>query len=203
MNLYKKVEEFIDDAGEKDSALKELIPHFKRTAHWVTILDPSADEAFKIAGIAHDFDRIYNLEKQRQRMKESSQGTQDKDLIKSHQEDASNMLANFLLQNGAEKDVVRRAKMLVSRHEEGGNEEQDLLKDADSISFLETNVAHFIGMIPLLGYDKVRVKFDYMYNRITSEKAKEIALPMYENAINELTLSRHSGLDPESRKHRP
>ena len=169
MNLYKKVEEFIDDAGEKDSALKELIPHFKRTAHWVTILDPSADEAFKIAGIAHDFDRIYNL----------------------------------LLKNGAEKDVVRRAKMLVSRHEEGGNEEQDLLKDADSISFLETNVAHFIGMIPLLGYDKVRVKFDYMYNRITSEKAKEIALPMYENAINELTLSRHSGLDPESRKHRP
>ncbi|OIP25065.1 hypothetical protein AUK11_01320 [bacterium CG2_30_37_16] len=192
MDLYKKVEAFIDDAGEKDSALKELIPHFKRTAYWVLILRPDADESFKIAALAHDFDKIYNLEEQRQAISKSSQGTQDKDLIKSHQEDASNMLTNFLLKNGAEKNVARRVKMLVSRHEEGGNEEQDILKDADSISFLETNVEHFIGMLPLLGYDKVRVKFDYMYNRITSEKTKEIALPMHKNAINELTLSCHS-----------
>ncbi len=35
--------------------------------------------------------------------------------------------------------------MLVSKHEVGGNEDQNLLKDADSISFFENQVGHFLS----------------------------------------------------------
>jgi hypothetical protein len=77
--------------------------------------------------------------------------------------------------------------MLVSKHEVGGNQDQNLLKDADSISFLENNVDNFVSKkVSETGKDKVRDKFDWMYNRITSETARQIARPWYEAAIKKL-----------------
>ena len=77
--------------------------------------------------------------------------------------------------------------MLVSKHEEGGNDDQNLLKDADSVSFFETNISLFLTKhVQDVGKEKVREKFDWMYKRITSEKAKQIARPWYEEAIKNL-----------------
>ena len=84
-------------------------------------------------------------------------------------------------------EIIERVKMLVSRHEEGGNDDQNLLKDADSVSFFETNISLFLTKhVQDVGKEKVREKFDWMYNRITSEKAKQIARPWYKEAIKNL-----------------
>lgn len=76
--------------------------------------------------------------------------------------------------------------MLVSKHEEGGNADQNLLKDADSISFFENNVPIFLNIAKKIGKEKVKQKFDWMYNRITSKKAKQISEKWYKEAIKDL-----------------
>lgn len=77
--------------------------------------------------------------------------------------------------------------MLVSKHEVGGNDDQNLLKDADSISFFENNVDHFVNKkVGETSKEKVKDKFEWMFNRISSEKAKQIARPWYEEAIKKL-----------------
>ena len=76
--------------------------------------------------------------------------------------------------------------MLVSKHEIGGNDDQNLLKDADSISFFENNVEYFVGRtVSETGKEKVKDKFDWMYNRMTSEKAKQFARQLYAEAHEE------------------
>jgi len=37
-----------------------------------------------------------------------------------------------------------------------------------------------------MGAEKIKDKFDWMFNRITSEKAKEIACPWYEEGLRQL-----------------
>jgi hypothetical protein len=36
--------------------------------------------------------------------------------------------------------------------------------------------------------ERVKLKFDWMYNRITSQKAKKIAYPLYKKSINKLKI---------------
>lgn len=76
---------------------------------------------------------------------------------------------------GAEDGFINKVKMLVSKHEVGGNKEQNTLKDADSISFFENNVDYFIEKLSIeIGKKEVRDKFDWTFERITLNKAKEI-----------------------------
>ena len=87
--------------------------------------------------------------------------------------------------------MVEKVIMLISKHEVGGNDGQNLLKDADSISYFENQIQHFLtAKVADVGKAKVKEKFDWMFSRITSNKAKDIAEPMYEAAINRLSLGK-------------
>jgi len=91
-----------------------------------------------------------------------------------------------LKKQSADEKLISRVKHLISKHEEGGDEDQNLLKDADSISFFENNVESFLTKKDELGKEKVKEKFDWMFKRITSEKAREIARKWYEKALKDL-----------------
>ena len=53
--------------------------------------------------------------------------------------------------------------------------------------FFENNVDLFISeQIKKTSKEKVRSKFDWMLNRITSKQAKDLARPFFEEAINKL-----------------
>lgn len=54
------------------------------------------------------------------------------------------------------------------------------------LSFVENNGSIFLAKIEKLGYDRIKEKFDWMYNRITSEKAKKIGKPFYNKMMGEL-----------------
>ena len=99
-------------------------------------------------------------------------------------------MANFLAENGADTDTIERVKMLISKHEVGGNEDQNLLKDADSLSFFENNVDFFVKeQTARTSREKVKEKFDWMFERITSDQAREIAQPWHEQALQKLGYS--------------
>lgn len=187
VSIFDKVEKHLDMAGATNQKIGELLPHFKRTVYWIQILNPYADEALKIAALAHDFDKLEDLEEILKSLKESPKGALDEERTRFHEETAAKRIGEFLISQGAPTTLADRVSLLVSRHEEGGSEEQNLLKDADSISFLENVVEHFIEMTPIIGREKVINKFNYMYDRITSEKAKEIAKPMYDEACEKIS----------------
>lgn len=183
--LYTKVEKFVTDSFNK-AGLTYQIKHFKRTVYWTKKLKPDADKALLIAAIAHDIERAFRKSVSHEQVKESAKGFSDKKYIGPHQREGAEIIADFLKREGADRRLIRRVKMLISKHEIGGNADQDLLKDADSISFFENNVTNFIKLMPEMKAEKINSKFDWMFNRITSKKAKVIVSPWYKDAINQL-----------------
>lgn len=148
--------------------------------HWVKQLKPDADDALLIA--AHDIERAFRLPERKGQY--HREGFRDRDLLTHHQERGAALIGEFLAQEGAPKKLITRVQHLVRAHEKGGDADQDLLKDCDSISFFETNAEHFItDKAPELGKEKVSDKFRWMFERISSEKAKRIARPLYEDAL--------------------
>lgn len=183
-NFYPEVQRFVEKNCRKIRDGKMLFRHFKRTVYWINRLDHGADEALLVAAIAHDIERLFP-KKQEENLTERSLTA--KDSQKLHQERGAEIIADFLESKGAPAKLIKRVKMLVAKHEEGGNKDQDLLKDADSLSFLENNVNFFVEeMVPRFGKTGVREKLDWMFERISSDKAREIARPMYDVAIRKL-----------------
>jgi len=180
MDLYKKVEQFVQESSPKSGR------HAFRTVFWMKKIYPQADEAMLIAAIAHDIERAFRKDKLKG-IRHSKEGFLDKKHIESHQKKSAEIIGNFLKKQGAEDNLINKVKMLVSKHEIGGSEEQNILKDADSISFFENNVDYFIEKLSVeIGRKEVRDKFDWMFERITSNKAKEIARLWYEDGIRKL-----------------
>lgn len=176
-SLYKKVEKFVVDAFTK-AGKKNDIAHSKRTAYWIKKLKPDADKALLIAGVAHDIERAF--------YGDWKKGSLDPDALKKHQDLSADEVEKFLKQENINKNIIERVRVLVAHHEEGGDEDQNILKDADSISFFERNFSNFISKSKEVGKTQSKIKFDGMFNRITSEKAKQIALPLYEKALKAL-----------------
>ena len=50
----------------------------------------------------------------------------------------------FLQENGADEATISKVTHLIGKHEVGGDLEQDILMDADSVSFFETNAEMFV-----------------------------------------------------------
>ncbi len=181
--LYEKVENFVRNAF----GTRFGMDHFKRTVYWIKKLDPDADEALRIAAIAHDIERAFSPLGPDQGKREKEMGFHHIEYLRHHQEEGAKIIGSFLDKNGADKQLIDRVKMLISRHEEGGNRDQNLLKDADSISFFENNISFFLEhKIHQAGKENVRKKFEWMYQRITSDKAKKIVKPFYEKAMNDI-----------------
>jgi hypothetical protein len=183
--LFKQVKEFVNSSFNHKG-----INHFEQTVYWVKKLKPDADEALLIAAYAHDIQRAFRGSQIEKAIKKSKKGFNDKKLMKLHQEKGAEIMGKFLEKEGADKNLIERVKHLISRHEWGGDDNQNLLKDADSLSFFECNIEHFIKIKAReMGKDKVKAKFDWMYERITSPKAKKIAKPIYQKAIKDLEKS--------------
>ena len=181
--LYNKAEQFVIDSFNNIDKPHQ-IKHFIRTAYWVKQLEPNSDEALLIAAVAHDIERAFRQKD----ILEKKYLVNELEFLRPHEERGAEIIAKFLKKEGAKKELINKIKMLVSRHEEGGNTDQNLLKDADSISFFENNVKFFFEgeLLKLFGKENVKKKLDWMYNRITSKKAKEIVGAWYSKSIKAL-----------------
>jgi hypothetical protein len=187
MELYLKVEKFIIDSFNKTTHAGD-IKHFERTVYWLKQLKPDADEALCIAAFAHDAERAFRDEESTKKVFQIK-GFVNKDQVKYHSETGANIIAEFLKKENAPAEFVEHIRQFISKHEIGGTDDENILKDADSISYFENQIPFFLNvMVNKVGKEIVREKFQWMYDRITSEKAKEIALPMYQKAIKELGL---------------
>jgi len=180
--VIEKLEEFIrENASDQKN-------HWLRTGFWIRKIYPDANDEMYIASIGHDIERLFPLEKEEVQPKDS--GWDDEKFNLWHGGRSAKYLEKLLLEFGYDnKESIVRIKRLVTSHEVGGNDEQNAVKDADSISFLENNVDKFIDWIPRFGKESIIKKFDYMFNRINSQKAKEIARSLHKKAIKKIGIS--------------
>ena len=158
----------------------------ERTVFWLKKIKPDVNEALLIAALSHDIERAFR-DKTYDKVEKSEKGYQSEDHLLHHQEKGAEIMAEFLKEKGADEELIKHVSHLISKHEVGGDDDQNLLKDADSLSFLENNIDIFLNeQIKKTGKEKVQDKFNWMFNRITGKKAKELAYPFYEKAIEKL-----------------
>jgi len=173
--MLKQVKQFVD------KYFKVKKPHFERTIYWLKQLKPNADEAMQIAAYAHDIERVVGRPTIAfYRTHELN----DPVYLKKHSNGGAKMISEFLKEHNYSKEDTKRVAEMVKLHEVGGTTEADLIKDADSLSYFEKNAPRHIEKFGKpLGKEKLRRKYNFMFNRITSSKAKKIAKPMYDKAM--------------------
>ena len=181
MTLYQKVEQFVKDSFVKVSK-QHSVAHLMRTAYWAKVLKPDIDEAVLIAAVAHDIERPFRSKEDQEKLNKIwlEYGFIKKEFLDEHQKQGAEIITEFLSKQGVDRELINRVYNIVLRHEFGGDEDSDLVKDADSISFFENNGERFAGKYTLeFGKQKVKEKLDWMYDRITDPMAKQIAEPFY------------------------
>lgn len=177
--FYDHVEEYVLEAFAEHPIHKTTAKHLVNTVDWVKTLDPHADEAMLIAALSHDLERAFADKK-------IDVVFNDPKYLDFHQKKSADAISDFLKKELAPKAMIKRVYEMVLKHEMGGTEEQNLIKDADSLSFFDRDMNNFINKYKDDGKDRIKAKFDWMYDRITSEKAKKLAAPMYERALKAL-----------------
>lgn len=188
MDYFNKVKEFVDSKFKEVNRADHL-DHLKRTVHWVKVLKPNTSQDLKIAAYAHDIQHAerWKGSKEEKSGKPRKVDFRDKERMKKHEREGAEIIGKFLKDLEAPEELINEVKNLVANHEEGGNKKQDILKDADSISFLERKVDDFLSRSGSeIRKEDVRDKFDYMFERITLKKAEKLARPWYQEAIKKL-----------------
>lgn len=178
--MLEQVKQFIQQSfnPEVNGNGKE---HFERTIYWVKQLKPDANEPILIAAYAHDTARAFSKQDTEETFKDKE--FNDIEILKEHQEEGARIVADFLQKEGYSEESIKRVYNMIKYHEEGGDAESNLIMDADSISYLEINAVKHIKLVNSLDKDKIKRKIDWMYKRISSDKAKVLAEPYYKKAI--------------------
>jgi hypothetical protein len=179
--MLEEVIEFVDNSF-KFCATEYDPSHFQRTVYWASQLRPSADEAILIAAYAHDIQRAFRPTNTEQTFRDREMN--DAEFLRLHQQKGAEIIADFLRTKNYDERYVQRVYNIVNHHEEGGDDESDLVKDADSLSYFETNaIKHAQKTSRSVGKEKIRRKIEWMFNRISSLKAKQIAKTKYEEVL--------------------
>ncbi len=120
------------------SPVPEDPAHARSTLAWLLRLEPRADLALRLAALAHDLDRAVPERVRRE-------GFADYDAFKAaHARRGARLLGGILAGCGLPAAVAAEACRLVARHEFGGDGRADLLREADSLSFYDTNLPLYL-----------------------------------------------------------
>ena len=156
--------------------------HLRRALDWLLVLDPDASEALRLAAVTHDMERHF-----------PGGPVQDLAILPSenleygreHSERSARIVGAWLRDEGADDAIVAEVERLIRLHEAGGDRNANLLQAADSLSFLEVNID-----IPYAwarrgdcDLDRARAQHTWMFERIQVPAARNLALPLYEEAV--------------------
>ena len=156
--------------------------HLVRTRDWLVELDPAAGQAARLAALTHDMERhfpggpIQDL---------SVWPDGEGEYRRLHSERSAQIVGDWLREQGANGGLVSEVERLIVAHETGGHPDEDLVQAADSLSFLEINpkvLARWYtdGRAPK---ERAKAQAQWMFERIRIERARELARPLYEEAI--------------------
>jgi hypothetical protein len=136
MNKFEKVRKDVEEIIKKSPLEFDLI-HSRKVLHWLLRLKPDADEILKIAAIAHDIERGITDITEITHLKSYDD---IKNFKKQHAKRSANITIGLLKKCNYSKREISRLKKLIENHEGGGDEETNILTDADSIAYFDYSV---------------------------------------------------------------
>jgi hypothetical protein len=161
----KVIETMFDNSTCKEEKYSTDRIHSIHTRKWVLRLKPNASIELQIAALGHDIDRTNDLRRIR------SENYEDyEEYKKEHALLSAEILGDELIKHGIDLELVDKVKRIVEKHEVGGDEESDILKVADSLSFFEDNIELYYRT---RGRDRTKFKIKFMYERLP-DYAKDI-----------------------------
>jgi len=169
MDLIVEVEHFIQEKIPAQHTLK----HHLRTRDFLLKLYPKASVEAQIAALTHDIERQFPPKVP------DPKNFEDKRYLTKHGKRSAKFVIKFLKSIKVKIDY-KKLEMLISNHEIGGNKETNLIRDADSLSFLENTTKAFIKKF---SKEECQQKFTYMFKRIENPTAKKLAKPLYQKAL--------------------
>ena len=173
--------------GLEEAALAWIEPywnaeHLRRAHDWLLVLEPQAGEALRLAALAHDIERHFpgGLSPDL-----SLEPEEDLEYRRVHSERSAAIVADWLREQGAGAGLVADVERLIVAHEIGGEADEDLVQAADSLSFLETNAGLVAGWFTSgrCSRERAKAQLRWMLERIRLDRARELARPLYEEAI--------------------
>jgi Domain of unknown function (DUF4202) len=171
----------------EEKALRWIEPywnanHLVRTRDWVLELEPRASEALRLAALTHDIERHFPGGPANDL---SRQPEDELEYRRLHAERSARIVGDWLGSEGADEELTGDVERLILAHETGGAPDEDVLQAADSLSFLETNAELVAGWYTSGRCSRARAKAQHrwMFQRIRLGRARELARPLYEEAI--------------------
>ena len=161
--------------------------HLMHARDWLLELAPDASLALSIAALTHDVERHYPGGPT---WDPFTQHAGDREYRWQHAVCSAQLVHPWLYAHGADDSLVRDTEWFVCAHELGGDEEANLLQAADSLSFLEVNPERLAasereGRYPPGGAAE---HCRWMFERIQVPRARELAQPLYEQALATLAV---------------
>jgi hypothetical protein len=148
--------------------------HLTQSLVWLDRLFPGSREAVRLATLTHDMERAFPGPDMPPIVQ-----LNDPAYYRAHSERSARIVGAWLREQAADARLVSDVEALVRVHEVGGWPEANQVQAADSISFLETNVDLFLGFGRSRKYawPDIKTKFQWMYDRMQIEPAREAAAP--------------------------
>ncbi len=164
--LKKEIESILPE-----SPIDFELKHSGLVLKWVLKLKPDADEALKIAALGHDIDRAISKITETYDLKDYSKINEFK---KEHSLRSAKYLQDLLKKYNYNKKIIEKVKKLVENHEFGGDEETNILMEADSLAFFDYNLPFYLNKN---GKERAHKKIRFMYDRL-SLKGKQLVKEM-------------------------
>lgn len=176
MDKFTQLKELIGEIIKR-SETKIDYQHSLSTRNWVLKLDPNASEELQIAALAHDIDRAIPPRVYQQK------GERYKDYKQKHAKRSAELIAKLMKESGYASESIVKVVHFVENHEVGGDEEINMLTDADSISYFTNNIESYLAS---KGNDLTRDKIKFMYVRSSERAKKIIAKLQFDSSYNKL-----------------
>lgn len=156
--------------------------HLVRTRDWLLELDPAATEALRLAALTHDMERHFPGALEVDLEHEPEQATE---YWRRHAERSAAVVSDWLRGEGADAALTADVSRLIAAHELGGAPDENELQAADSISFLETNQELVASWVTSgrCSRERAKAQVRWMFERIEPKQARDLARPLYEEAI--------------------
>jgi len=166
--IKKKIREIV-----ARSTVPEDPAHSRNTLAWLLKLKPDADDALQIAALGHDIER--SLEKRKVRCADFTNFDEFK---VAHARNSAEILRKIMLECGVQDHIIEDVYRLVCRHETGGDQRADLIRDADSISFFEVNLPLYFERSSL---EETKRRCIWGYKRLSAEVKPHVLTLSYCN----------------------
>ena len=149
----------------KNSYAKIDSYHIQSVLKWVLKLKPESSIALKIAALGHDIDRSFSERKPKREDFDTYEKYKD-----AHAKMSAQIITELMQKYNFDAKTIGKVKFLIENHEIGGEEDVEILKEADSIAFFENNLDYYKKNYSL-HHTKEKIKF--MYKRL-SDKTKRL-----------------------------